>query len=442
MHLVNQKTNSIFSRVIKSTSTLTVGRIVNALCSFAYIPWATESIGLTAYGQLILLTTFIAFSANVTSLQAGGTLIQYGSDSFHKKDYHSFYKILAFCIRLECLSGLIGIFVCWFSITFFGQFFFKGHVELYSLATYFMFVIPFINPTWQGGLIQLLNKYRLLTLLQLSGTAIRTLGYFIGYEYNCNMLYFLVIWCIIELTGFFLFTGSVIYLIKYELQTHFPWKELFSSSIHAKGIWNFTFFATLNNLIYTSAGQTVTLIVSSIVSAEDLAILSVARRIMSAAVRPFNLMLAPLYPELIKLRDNKDWHALRSTFFKVFYLVGAVGITLPIFSSFLGPYILSFMLSHPAPSGSITLLNIIAISFVFSVATSFLNPLFTIFNELEYITKTKITVFILHLPLLVWLTHAFGIHGAAIAGALEWLGILILYLYKVIRFKRLSFSLN
>ena len=183
-----------------------------------------------------MLTAFIAFCANITSLQAGFTLIQYGSDPFHKKDYHSFYKILTFCIRLECLSGLIGIFICWFSITFLRQFLFKGHVELYSLATYFMFVIPFINATWQAGIIQLLNKYRLLALLQLSGTVIRTLGCFIGYEHNFNMLYFLALWCIVQLTEFFLFTGSVIYLIKHKLQIRFPWKELFFPSIHVKGI--------------------------------------------------------------------------------------------------------------------------------------------------------------------------------------------------------------
>ena len=46
MHSVNQKINSIFSRVIKNTSIVTVGRVVNALCSFAYIPWTTESLGL------------------------------------------------------------------------------------------------------------------------------------------------------------------------------------------------------------------------------------------------------------------------------------------------------------------------------------------------------------------------------------------------------------
>ena len=441
MHSVNQKTNSIFSRVIKNTSIITAGRVVNALCSFAYIPWTTESLGLTAYGQLILLTAFIAFSANVTSFQAGLTLIQYGSDSFHKKDYHSFYKILAFCIRLECLSGLIGVFVCWFSITFLGQFFFKGHEKLYSLATYFMFVIPFINATWQAGVIQLLDKYRLLTLLHLSGTTVRTLGCFIGYEYNFNLLYFLSLWCIVQLTEFFLFTGSVIYLIEHKLPTRFSWKELFFPSIHVKGIWNFTFFATLNNLIYTSAGQTVTLIVSSIVSAADLAIFSVAWQIISAATRPFTFMLAPLYPEFIKLRDNKNWHTLRSTIFKLLYLIGAISITLPIFSYFLGPYILSFMLSHQAPSGSRTLLNIISVSFVCSIAAGFLSPCFTIFNDLKYITKTKIIVFTLHLPLLVWLTHVFGIHGAAIAETLEWLGILILYIYKVPRLiKRSSIS--
>lgn len=154
MHSVNQKTNSIFSRVIKNTSIITVGRVVNALCSFVYIPWTTESLGLTAYGQLILLTAFIAFSANVTSFQAGLTLIQYGSDSFHKKDYHSFYKILAFCIRLECISGLIGVFVCWFSITFLGQFFFKGHEKLYSLA------IIAETLEWLGILILYLYKIR------------------------------------------------------------------------------------------------------------------------------------------------------------------------------------------------------------------------------------------------------------------------------------------
>ncbi|MBO6085924.1 MAG: hypothetical protein J6P19_05975 [Acetobacter sp.] len=121
----------------------------------------------------------------------------------------------------------------------------------------------------------------------------------------------------------------------------------------------------LTTFIYTSAGQTVTLIVSSIVSAEDLAILSVARKIVSAAVQPFTLMLGPLYIEFTKLRDNKNWHTLRSTIFKLFYLIGSIGIILPIFSYFLGPYILSFMLSHPDPSESRTLLNIISIGFVF-----------------------------------------------------------------------------
>ena len=53
MHSVNQKTNSIFPRVIKNTSIITAGRVVNALCSFAYIPWATKASDLPLMASLM-----------------------------------------------------------------------------------------------------------------------------------------------------------------------------------------------------------------------------------------------------------------------------------------------------------------------------------------------------------------------------------------------------
>ena len=202
----------------------------------------------------------------------------------------------------------------------------------------------------------------------------------------------------------------------------------------SKGIWNFSFFVTLNNFIYSCSEQIFTLIVSAIVSAADLAILSVARQIVSAVFRLSSLMGNNLYPELTKLRDDKNWHTLRHTLLKSFYFLGALAVILLLITSTLGQYLLSFMLSHPAPSGSITLLNILAVAYIIAMASIPLNLLLTVFNHLSYITKAKSLVFVVWcIPLLLWLTHAFGISGAAVADGCEEFVIFLLYIYKVTR---------
>lgn len=431
---MKKRKTSPFSRVISNTFIMTIGRVINALCSFIFIPWTTASIGITHFGQLVLLIAFISSSAKITSLQAGQTLIQYGSAPFHRQDEHNFRQILAFCIRLECISGIIGMFAGWLGIMFFGKFVFKEQLELYSLAYYCLILIPFTNATWQIGLIQLLNKHYLFVPIQVLSTTVRTLGCFIGYEEHLSMPYFLAVWCTTQLTDFIVLTIIGIYLTRNQSNISFLWKTLFSPSTPVKGIWHFTFFTTINNFIFSCSGQIFTLIVSALVSAADLAILSVARQIVSAVFRLSSLMGSNLYPELTKLRDDKNWHTLRRTLLKTFCFLGSLAVILLLITSILGQYFLSFMLSHPAPAGCITLLNILAVAYIIAMASIPLNLLLTIFNNLSYITKVKSFIFVTWcIPLLLWLTHAFGINGAAIADACEEFAIFLLYIYKVTR---------
>ena len=428
------KKTSPFSRVINNTLIITIGRVINALCSFIFIPWTTASIGITEFGQLVLLMAFISSSAKITSLQAGQTLVHYGSAPFHKQDALTFRQILAFCIRLECLSGIMGMFVGWIGIIFFGNFIFKGQLELYSLAYYCLFIIPFINATWQVGVIQLVNKYYLFVPVQALSTTIRTLGCFIGYENHLRMSYFLAVWCITQLTDFIVLTILGIYLTRNQFNISSLWKTLFFPSTPVKGIWNFALFTTINNFIFSCSGQIFTLIVSAIVSTADLAILSVARQIVSTAFRLSSLIGNNLYPELTKLRDDKNWHTLRRTLLKTFYFLGSLAVILILVTSTFGRYILSFMLSYHAPADSITLLNILAVAYIIAMASMPLNLLLTLFNNLSYITKAKSLVFTIWcIPLLLWLTHAFGINGAAAADGCEEFAIFLLYIYKATR---------
>ena len=202
-----------------NTSIVVVGRLFNALCSFAFIPWTAETIGLTSFGQLVLIITYTTFIASMTRLQSWQPLLHYGSSFFQQKDKYKFCQLLAFCIRLDFLSGLTGLLIGLIGILFSGILL-GWPPALRPIAAYCTLTILFMNTEWSAGIMQLFNMFRLSTLAQSSGTVIRTLGCFIGYEYHLSMPYFLAVWCITQFTVFLCFTSAGIYLVRRKLQTH------------------------------------------------------------------------------------------------------------------------------------------------------------------------------------------------------------------------------
>lgn len=76
--------HSVFARILGNTGILIGSRVVNAVCSFVYVAWAAQALGLQNFGIMLLVTTFAAMVCDVTHLQSWQSLLHYGTSYFEK----------------------------------------------------------------------------------------------------------------------------------------------------------------------------------------------------------------------------------------------------------------------------------------------------------------------------------------------------------------------
>lgn len=405
-----------FSRIMGNTSIIIAGRILNAVCSFIFIPWTVQSIGLTAFGQFLLVTAYVILVSDITHLQSWQPLLHYGSAPFRAGEERKFHTVLAFCIRADFLSGFVGMVVGLAGIALFGTLL-GWPPSLRPLAACCALTILFMNTGWSVGVMRLLNMFRLSTMVECTGTCVRTLGCFIGYYYHLSMGYFLAVWSMTQLALFICYTGAGLVLIHRAMRTPFPWKELFLPSERIHGIWRFTLGTSVSQILDSCFKQASTLLVGASLGAADAAIFRVANQITSALARPATLLIPSLYPEFIRLRDSEDWPAFRRTVLHIMRTIGLVSVVALVVSFTLGEHILTYMLHHPCPGGAM-IMGILTISALLDIAITPLEPLLTVLGNVSYVLRAKGVALVLYAPALAGLTYAMGVNGSAIASVL------------------------
>lgn len=200
--------SSIFSRIMGNTALLISSRIINALCSFIYVAWAAQTLGLVNFGYLLLVTTFISLICDITHLQSWQCLLHYGTSLFERKEFSKFHDVLAFCIRSDFISGCLGSLVSVSLVYFFGKSLLHWSSDIQFKAILCSITIIFMNTGWSTGILRLCNKFKYVTFYEVITTTVRTISTYIGFVENYTIDYFLFVWCLTQLTMFFSCTFS------------------------------------------------------------------------------------------------------------------------------------------------------------------------------------------------------------------------------------------
>ncbi len=71
--------DGVLRRVLANTGVLLGGRAVNAVLSLGYMALAARSLGIGAFGVLVLINTFAQFVSDVAKFQAWQTILHFGA---------------------------------------------------------------------------------------------------------------------------------------------------------------------------------------------------------------------------------------------------------------------------------------------------------------------------------------------------------------------------
>lgn len=407
----------LYRRIFSNVSFLTIGRVANAICSFAYISLAIRALGLRDFGILILIHSLATTASTVTRMQSWQTMIHYGDAPYKSADKRLLKQIIGFCIRLDLLSALAAIIFGLISVSFYS--FTSGWTAQDRLLAFaYLIVCPFKYTGWAQGVLRLTGRFAFVPVTDSATALFRTFGAAIGFLAQMSLPFFVAVWGGTVLLDYGLFIFFAIRTLRKEAHISLDWRNIFLNwKWRLDGMWAFTRSTSINQTLGLVAGHVSTLIVGSLLGPAEAAIFRICRQIADGIVTPAQLLSPVLYPELTRLRAERNWKGLARVTWKIFAILCAISVALLIISALAGGQIFAFML-HMHVKGSTHYISIMLVSAAFSLLIVPLEPMLIVMGQVSRLVRARSILLLLYFPLLVVLTRKFFLTGACYTAAL------------------------
>ncbi|MCP1244159.1 oligosaccharide flippase family protein [Acetobacter lambici] len=424
--------HSVFARILGNTGILIGSRVVNAVCSFVYVAWAAQALGLQNFGIMLLVTTFAAMICDVTHLQSWQSLLHYGTSYFEKKQFDRFNDVLIFCIRADFLSGLVGMLAGLAGVALLGSSFMGWSKHIQFDAALCMLTILCMNTGWSTGMLRLCNHFKLVPVYEFLTSCVRTAGTGIGFFCHFGIGYFLLVWSLSQLTMFVSCSCAGIYLVKKHIG-HFPsLSSILSTKTRIPDIWSYTVKTSINQVLESFFSQGATLLIGGRLGASEAAVYKVARQISNGLAKPAQLMIPTLYPEFIRMRDAQDWNGIRNVILKIFGIIIAFSLISLTLTAPVGNRLFSYML-HDVWPGQQTILLLLVGGSLLDICLIPLEPFLVMVDRISILLRWRVIVMCLYFPLLFVFMRVGGIKGASLETLLASLMMFVVCALPVLR---------
>ncbi|MEE8660592.1 Polysacc-synt-C domain-containing protein [Acetobacteraceae bacterium EV16G] len=425
----------LYRRIFSNVSFLTIGRVANAICSFAYISLAIRALGLRDFGILILIHSLATTASTITRLQSWQTMIHFGDAPFKTGDEGLLKQIIGFCVRLDLLSALAAIIFGLISVIFYS--FTSGWSSQERLLAFaYLIVCPFKYTGWAQGVLRLTGRFALVPVTDSATALFRTFGAAIGFFAHMTLQFFVAVWGGTVLLDYALFIFFAIRTLRKDAHIRLDWQStLLNWKWRLEGMWAFTRSTSLNQTLSLVAGNVSTLIVGNLLGPAEAAIFRICRQIADGIVTPAQLLSPVLYPELTRLRAERNWKGLARVTWKIFAILCAVSVALLIVSALAGGKIFALML-HLHVKGSTHYISIMLVAAAFSLLIVPLEPMLIVMGHVSRLVRARSILLLLYFPILVVLTRRFSLTGACYTAAICNFAVLIYWVWSARRCTR------
>src|SRR5437868_4818450 len=194
-----------FRSLLKNSSYLGVSKIVAALCGIATLAFAGRGLGVTLFGTLILITSYVKAVDGIAKFQSWQLIVRYGGHGVAHGDPEHFKVATGFAFTLDMLSGIGGMLVGVALLPFIGPRVGISANDLW-LAILYCTLVPVMNSATPDGVLRVLDRFDLLgwgeTLMPISRAALAAVAFaanaplpvYVGIWYATDLLGALLLW--------------------------------------------------------------------------------------------------------------------------------------------------------------------------------------------------------------------------------------------------------
>ncbi|WP_199332683.1 lipopolysaccharide biosynthesis protein [Anabaena catenula] len=408
-------TDSILLKIIiKNATWLLGGRVITGLTSLVYLGIVTRHLGVTGFGTLVLIQTYIQIIVDLTTFQSSQAVIRYGTICLEQKNQVALQKLLKFTTLLDLVGVLVGLAIAVFIAPYIG-FYIGWNQMVITQVQWYSLIILFTSTTTPKGLLQLYNRFDLLAFQITIPTIISMLGAMVAAMLNAPLWGYLIVWFIAQASGeLLLFLVGWREAWKQGLLKNIDWSFMNLSQNHP-GLLKFCIVSNFDSSLPIVMRQVSPLIIGIFATPSATGLFKVSYELSTPLKDIAQILTQSIYPELARLDSQKKRHLFIPLLLKSTAIAISIGIIIWIISVCLGQIILKYAFGEAFISAYGILVLLVAAE-VFTMGNCALEPAFYAIGKPSFPLRVNaIAILGVYLPLLLVLTKNFGIVGAGIA---------------------------
>lgn len=421
---MNSRVRALFGRVFRNTGYLLTGKGATAALALGSTAVAVRALGLEEYGILLLINAFTSSCSVSTRFQSWQPLLQYGGTAFKRADKSSFQTLLRHCAVLDGLGAVVALTVAVVFSQVLGQALGWNATAYGHMPLWYLTVVLFMNAGSAIGVMRLTNRYELSVLGDTVAGFVRFLGCIVGFFLHWSLIGFLALWYASFVASFVLDGLIALWVLAHTdglkgfRLVNVPWLS------PIQGLWRFTFSVSVDQALSRLASRLTVLIVGVVLGPQSAAIYNVTWQISDGMARPAQMMTPALYPELVALRDKRDWASIRQVTNRILQALGAFSFVVIVAAALVGPWLLHVLLTLPW-SGTRTLLLLMTTTAILDLWDVPLEPILVSLNRAHQLLFGRVATMCFSLPVLYVFATLWGMTGAGVATLLSELGIFL-----------------
>ncbi|ANV84456.1 polysaccharide biosynthesis protein [Picosynechococcus sp. PCC 7003] len=403
----------ILRKILKNFSWLLCGQILTAIANFAYLSLTAHTLGVVAFGQLILVRAYVELIIGLTTFQSWQALIRYGADYLKNRDYLGFQNLVKLTTCLDFLGSLGGYLIAVVAAPFIGPLVGWDAATIHDVQRVSILILFTLSST-PIGLLRLYDRFDLLAVLQMVAPLVRLLGTAIAIWLEAPLVGYLLAWLSGEAAnGLCLLAWGWWNTAKKPVFQEINWslKPLLRMKPQ---IFKFCLVSNLNSSLPLAITLS-PLIVGVFANPSAVALFRAGYEFSTPLKDLALLFTQSVYPELAHLSAKGRWRKFRNLLWKLGRILLGIGVTLLV-AILLGGKILLYYSMGSEFTAAYAPLVLLIMAGLFLMGNYLLEPaLFSMEMPHLSLRNNAIAILLVYLPLLMILAYYYGAWGAGLA---------------------------
>lgn len=293
---------------MRNAGKLTLGRSVQAVCSLAYLAFATRTLGLDDFGKLVLIHSLSLGVTQMARFESWQTIVRFGVPAWRGGHPAGLRRVLNFGLMLD-LAGMVlgGVVYAAVLYPFGAKMGLSADMRNFALL-YGLAVIVLLNISGSAtGLLHLLDRFGSLAKAAVLEPVIRLMGATALFVLGGGLKAFLILWLIALMASH---VATLLAAFAHLARFGASWKFRFEKDAWIRpesGMWRYAFGTFWVGSMNVARDYLPTLAAGVVTGAAGAGLLKIAKQFSDVLMGITTKLLVPaLFSELTRLKEKEQ----------------------------------------------------------------------------------------------------------------------------------------